>query len=163
MARTVNTICRICGKHFYKRPSQKEQYNKHYCSLKCRSKGQFKNKTKVCKICKNEFEYKRTEQKFCSVKCAASRPRKDRINGKGKNKSQTVLKLFKLNGWDKKCMIKGCNYNFLLDVHRIMQGKDGGKYVYDNTVAICPNHHAEIHRLNKKIKKINNFVYILEN
>jgi len=151
MGRTVNTKCKICGKFFYKRPSHKEKYSDHHCSLKCRAKDQIKDKKRTCKKCGEIFEYKRTEQQFCSVRCAASRPRKERKNNNGKNRPQTLLNLLKEDGWNGKCMVNTCNYELLLDIHRIIHGKDGGQYTRNNIVAICPNHHAEIHRLNKKL------------
>jgi len=44
-----------------------------------------------------------------------------------------------------KCRICGeDNYN-LLDAHRILPGKDGGKYTISNTTACCSNCHRKIH------------------
>lgn len=40
-------------------------------------------------------------------------------------------------------MVSGCSYNKTYDIHRLAPG-DG--YVIGNMFAICPNHHAEIHR-----------------
>ena len=52
----------------------------------------------------------------------------------------------------------GCNYSNTIDLHRIVNGKDGGEYTLDNICAICPNHHQEVHRLKFKIKFIDKFV-----
>jgi len=72
----------------------------------------------------------------------------------GKNYSKTYTG----NGSEKKiahlrryftfdsCMIEGCDYNKLYEVHRHIPGKEGGKYVIGNMFAICPNHHAEVTR-----------------
>jgi hypothetical protein len=43
-------------------------------------------------------------------------------------------------------MIEGCKYSRALEVHRLVEGKDGGKYEIGNAYAVCPNHHAEITR-----------------
>lgn len=163
MGRNSNTICKVCGKDFYKRPSDKEKYSNHYCSINCRSKDRSKkNKDRICETCGKVFRYKRKDQKFCSLECVASRPRLDKWNGNGKNKSQKILSTLKNNGWNGKCMIDGCEYELLFDIHRIIEGKDGGEYVQDNIIVICPNHHQEIHRLNKTVKFIKEFTYTLE-
>lgn len=39
-------------------------------------------------------------------------------------------------GWDKS----------YCDIHRIKQGKDGGKYELNNVIILCPNCHREIHQ-----------------
>ena len=51
-------------------------------------------------------------------------------------------------------MIEGCEYNKTYDIHRLIKGKDGGKYEVGNMFAICPNHHAEIHRGLIEVEKI---------
>jgi hypothetical protein len=43
-------------------------------------------------------------------------------------------------------MVDGCSYARTVDLHRLVPGRDGGEYVVGNMVAICPNHHAEVHR-----------------
>ena len=37
----------------------------------------------------------------------------------------------------------------VLDVHRIHEGKDGGKYTGDNCVVVCANCHRKIHHTNE--------------
>ena len=54
-------------------------------------------------------------------------------------------------------MIEGCEYNRVYVVHRIVEGKDGGKYEIGNMFAICPNHHAEIHSKLISVMKINDW------
>ncbi len=54
-------------------------------------------------------------------------------------------------------MVLGCNYNKCYDIHRLIEGKDGGLYEIGNMFAICPNHHAEVHRGLIKLIKINNY------
>ena len=55
------------------------------------------------------------------------------------------------------CMVQGCNYNKTYDIHRLIEGKIGGKYEIGNMFAICPNHHAETHRGIIKLQKINDY------
>lgn len=155
MPRTLNSICAVCGKKFYKRPSQKT--GKDFCSISCYGVWKTKPKLKKCENCDKTFQYKRRDQRFCSLFCAANRPRSERKSGVGKNKSQGILERLSSMGWGGKCMIVECDYSKTMDVHRVINGKEGGKYTDDNACAICPNHHAEIHRLNCNINKIGKF------
>lgn len=163
MGRVLNTECKVCGRLFYKRPSQKKKHPNHYCSLECNYKGRpLKYKDRVCKTCGKIFRHNKRGQMFCSLSCAASRPRSEKWNGHGKNRSKILFKLFGERGWNGECMINGCEYSNTLDVHRIIEGKNGGEYNLDNTIIVCPNHHAEIHRLRLEINLLNKFNYILE-
>ena len=49
-----------------------------------------------------------------------------------------------------KCEI--CGFSETLDVHRVIPQVEGGKYTLENTVTLCPNHHALITRKKKKLK-----------
>ncbi len=73
----------------------------------------------------------------------------------------TLHEQFKHLGWNQECMIENCVYNKVIDMHRIIPGKKGGKYAINNVAIICPNHHAEVHRLKKKIIKIKEFEFKL--
>jgi len=46
---------------------------------------------------------------------------------------------------DGKCYFCPCNDYDLLDVHRIVEGKNGGKYNDWNTVCACTSCHRKIH------------------
>jgi hypothetical protein len=39
------------------------------------------------------------------------------------------------------CEIPGCTWNYGVQKHRILPGRDGGKYVLGNVISLCPNHH----------------------
>lgn len=41
------------------------------------------------------------------------------------------------------CEIPDCEYTTFYQRHRIVPGRDGGKYKLGNVIALCPNHHAE--------------------
>lgn len=43
-----------------------------------------------------------------------------------------------------KCMI--CDWVGPCDVHRIIEGSEGGKYVFGNMLSVCPNCHRLHHR-----------------
>ncbi len=46
---------------------------------------------------------------------------------------------------DKKCYFCFCNEYALLDLHRIIEGCQGGDYSEFNTVTVCSNCHRRIH------------------
>jgi len=46
---------------------------------------------------------------------------------------------------DGKCYFCGISEYELLDVHRMLEGKDGGKYTEFNTICSCSNCHRKIH------------------
>jgi len=45
-----------------------------------------------------------------------------------------------------KCMVVGCGYDKVLEVHRHVPGRSGGLYEIGNMFTVCPNHHAEVTR-----------------
>ena len=46
---------------------------------------------------------------------------------------------------DKKCYFCPCEEYPLLDVHRIVEGCEGGEYTPYNTITVCSNCHRKIH------------------
>jgi hypothetical protein len=44
------------------------------------------------------------------------------------------------------CEYPACSYRKIVQRHRIIPGRDGGKYVLGNVIALCPNHHGEADR-----------------
>lgn len=51
-----------------------------------------------------------------------------------------IRKLF-----DAKCFFCSEDKYELLDAHRILEGKDGGKYNWENTLTLCANCHRKCH------------------
>lgn len=41
-----------------------------------------------------------------------------------------------------RCEIPGCDWLYNYQRHRIIPGRDGGKYKLGNVIGLCPNHHA---------------------
>lgn len=156
MARKANVSCDYCDSPFYKRPnSLKSNKRGHFCSTPCYSKWRLeRSEKKACPICESVFSLRKKDQVFCSLTCSATRPRKVKWNGKGKNHKATLRKMLLDLGWDKVCMVIGCTYSRTHDIHRLVPGKEGGEYVLGNIFAICPNHHAEEHRKLIKLQRI---------
>jgi hypothetical protein len=151
--REPNVKCSNCDVEFYKRPGQSRKTGS-FCSTHCYAIWRKEAHKKTCEVCAEEFYPKRREQRFCSLVCSASRPRVLKWNGKGKNFKATVRQRLKNEGWNGICMVQGCSYNRTHDIHRLIGGIAGGEYTPGNTFAICPNHHAEVHRGLIELKKI---------
>lgn len=145
MPRTPNASCTRCGIEFYKRPSATRKLG-DFCSKVCYAYWREESNYKTCPICSKEFHSKRREQIYCSLKCATSRPRSEKWNGRGKNFKRNIKDKLFVDGWNGECMVKGCHYKTTHDVHRLIPGRSGGKYEPENSFALCPNHHAEVHR-----------------
>ncbi len=158
--RTPNTTCYTCGKPIYRRPSTLEKCEHSYCSRKCQGAIRKAKKVKItCQECGKEFfvpTYKK-DRKYCSHACSNRARRGITYTGE-KYENSSKRRLAKLeNTVDfSSCMVKGCNYNKMYHIHRLIPGRKDGKYEIGNMFAICPNHHAEIHRGITKVIKVNN-------
>jgi len=161
MSRTLNSTCDTCNKEFYRRPSQTVQSKGGcYCSMQCYSVARIllgQEANRICPVCNSNFHPKRNTQRFCSVICSASRPRSVRVNERLRESSKGIRAALAKNIQLSKCMVVGCNYCKTLDVHRLIPGHEGGKYEIGNMFAVCPNHHAEIHRGITKVEKVNDY------
>ncbi len=156
--RKPNYDCSECGQPHYVRPNALEKYKHHFCSRQCFSKFT-QLPLKKCPVCSIEFRRSHRRVQFCSMNCAQKG--RDRTRNKyqfpGKNVQERRFNELKhLSNFDS-CMVVGCPYNILYDIHRLIPGADGGKYVIGNMFAICPNHHAEVHRGIITLEKVNDF------
>lgn len=55
---------------------------------------------------------------------------------------------------DKKCYFCPIEDYSLLQVHRILEGKNGGEYTKHNTITVCANCHCKIHSDQIKIDRM---------
>lgn len=151
MPRKPNCSCVTCGKSIYRRPHEINTAKKPYQCKDCRSKPD----VKICLGCNKEFSPKTKKQLYCSLSCSASKKRGTRRKlFPEKNNSYRRLKILKSIFDFENCMIEGCNYSKIFEIHRHIPKKDGGKYEVGNMFAICPNHHAEITRKIIKVEKV---------
>lgn len=141
-----------CKNKIYKRPAEKNKY----CCRKCYFSSVTKRTSINCKHCGKEFLPSRIEQKFCTNSCSASVLRGPYSKDKCRSKTQNRLKILKENFNFECCMVEGCTYNKVYNIHRFIEGKNGGKYEIGNMFAICPNHHSEYHARLINFEKINN-------
>ena len=154
--------CPCCNEQF----TPKNTSCQKYCNIKCRNKHSNRGRSikvqpiKTCVFCGKKFRPKHKHtQKYCNPQCRQAHTNQKRYNAI--HRQTTIFQQLVNAHWDKQCMIQGCRYNKTIDIHRIIPGNEGGLYEIDNVSALCPNHHAEIHRLRKKVHKIKKFVFVL--
>jgi hypothetical protein len=162
-----NTSCCCCSKPLHRRP--RDLKYKSYCSMECYKKA--KRIVLICPTCKKEFwRYKEEtghrRKKYCSKSCANRNRIGMRYGGGRKCDSRRRLELFQKASGIKTCSVVGCAYSRTLDLHRLVEGKNGGGYILGNMFAICPNHHAEITRGFAQVTAISKFslriTYLME-
>jgi len=153
--RKPNANCHRCKQPIYRRPKQIEQCKHLYCSKACKSLAE--NKILICAHCHKEFStYKNRQRKYCSRQCNGKAQRHSTKRKKTeRNQSLQHLRVLQDTFTFDSCMVDGCTYNKIYDIHRLIHGKDGGTYEIGNMFAVCPNHHAEVHRHICTLGKIN--------
>lgn len=145
--RRTNTQCAVCKKEIYRRPYQLN--GNVFCSHRCN--GNFRKKVERKCSCGVVLSGNKAR---CSRSCANKNRAgiRYRIN-QPRNKAERIkrlkIQLVEIRG--PKC--ERCPYALveILQVHHIIQRKDGGSDELENLELICPNCHAEEHfrRLNK--------------
>lgn len=159
--RNPNTECSVCKCKYYRSPCN---FKFRAICKDCRKKENESTwVTTTCPGCKKEFKYARSDNHreprvCCSRACAnvnrtGSKYPKGGFNSKQKRRLYDIINKYNVTS----CMVEGCNYNKTYDVHRLVPGKEGGKYEFGNMFTICPNHHAEYHRGICKLEKINDY------
>ena len=156
--RNANTKCAKCEKAIYRRPFEIEKSSNVFCSRRCRADFDYNTVSIVCPGCNKNFKKTKGSQKFCSKKCSGKITR-NRKATKRLYKNATIKRIQELKGkfTFSECMVEGCNYNKTFDIHRLIEGKNRGEYVLGNMFAICPNHHAEVHRGITRLERINDY------
>ena len=152
--RNPNTVCMVCAKEIYRRPSEIEINNgRVFCSPICYGIGC--RKEKPCAICKKPI-LAGLNKKTCSRSCANIQRTGIRYHlgsPRSKVKSQQALKIKLLKARGKKC--EKCDYSKyeILQVHH--KDRDRNNNDPTNLALICPNCHYEEHFLEKSwMKKI---------
>ena len=156
--RKSNSLCSVCGEPIYRRPSELRRFKAVYCSQKCYRVIESRP-TKVCKSCEKSFLPNKPSGTFCSHSCA-NNARRNTTYSKLRfiNRSQERISILKSLFNFQCCMVEGCNYCKTYDIHRLITGRNGGKYEIGNMFAICPNHHAEVTRGLIVLDKVTNSI-----
>ena len=155
--RKPNTECYICKKPIYKRPRELAKKGNVYCGRKCLSVNQTILKT--CPVCQNTFRSglnKTTCSKACSNKNRTGMKYKiERLNDnalKPRNKKKYLIEVF-----GKKCMTCEYDNTNVLQVHHIIERKDGGTDELSNLKLLCPNCHYTIHYGDSRLAETTGF------
>ncbi len=150
-----NATCASCGKSFYRKPSQLRLNRRSFCSVKCmwNLRGIEGGQCLVCGV-EVKSHSRARPKKYCSRSCSNKGRRgitynKDAWGNKSRRHMAEIV-----NTFGKSCMITECRYTKILEVHRHIPGRNGGKYEIGNMFSLCPNHHAEITRGILEVKKI---------
>ena len=142
--RNPNTVCKICAKPIYRRPSEIKDHNRGvFCGLACYGVSQ--RKETPCIVCGKAI-LAHFHKKTCSRSCANinrtgisyhTGARKDKV------KSQRILKLrlFEIRG--KVCERCGYDRHQILQVHHKNRNRNNNNL--NNLELICPNCHCEEH------------------
>jgi len=146
--------CKICGKDFYVKPFHARKGWGKYCSIKCRTKAQFKGKWVECAYCgkkiwrtPKDFKRARRNKFFCSVACHCSWENKNvrfGINAPnwltGEFSYRDLMRRYNIPF---KCAKCGVSDKRVLVVHH----KDGNRKnnKIENLERICCNCHAILH------------------
>ena len=142
--RKPNTVCAICSKPVYRRPSQiKRNKGRVFCSLTCR--GISERKETPCVVCGSPI-MAHFNKKTCSRSCANINRTGITYTGrapKDKVKSQRALKLRLLAARGKICERCGYDRHEILQVHH--KNRDRNNNELDNLELICPNCHCIEH------------------
>jgi len=149
-----NKKCKICGREFYIKPFHAKKGWGKYCSIKCRSKAQFKGKWVECNNCgkkiyrtPRDFRKSKSKKFFCSVSCHCSWENKNvrcGVNAPnwivGENAYRTLLRR---TGVKEACRRCGNSDKRVLAVHH----KDGNRKnnKIDNLEWLCRNCHCIVH------------------
>lgn len=153
--------CKICGKNFYIKPSQKKLGYGKYCSRKCQRIGQRKGKFVTCAICGKQvwkapkaLKHSKSKKYFCSKTCQ-TKWRNTFYSGtrhpnwKG-GQYQAYRKMLESNTTKPICKICNTSDKRILSVHH----RDGNHRHNQplNLVWLCLNCHHLVHHYHKKIK-----------
>jgi hypothetical protein len=150
MNRIPNTVCDICDKPIYKKPSELVKSNgKAYCSQACF--GISCRREVSCTVCGTSILGSK-HAKTCSRSCANTAragikydksPGKEAGLKKDKAKTNKALRTWLASIRGNLC--QACSYDKFVVVHHMIERCNGGTNEESNLLLLCSNCHAEIH------------------
>jgi hypothetical protein len=150
--RNPNTVCKICGKSIYRRPSEiKANKSRVFCSATCY--GISLRKEVPCLIC-GKLILAGFNRKTCSRTCANKYRTGIKYKiGRPRDKARTfkIIKLRIIEERGKKC--EKCAYAKYEILHIHHKDRDRSNNSLGNLLILCPNCHYEEHFLIKNRKK----------
>lgn len=163
---TNNSVCKICGKDFYVKPSHLKIGWGKYCSMACRNESQKHGKVFRCGICGKSVYKSQAEQKhsasgnfFCSKRCQTLWRNSYYVEERSANWKGGVRiyrQLLKRSGAKPKCALCGMENEIVLTVHHKDHNRSNNSI--DNLIWLCLNCHYLAHhntRLDKSIRTKN--------
>lgn len=145
-SKPFNCKCEVCNKDLYRKPYQlKKNEGKAFCSMECFNRRNYS--PKICPICSLPFSGNKdriTCSRACSNKSRTGKLYKigspnDRVSNVKKLKVKLLLE--RGNACE---LCKFDNIN-VLQVHHIVERKNGGSDDLENLKLLCPNCHCTIH------------------
>ena len=160
------SICKICGKEFYVKPSHQKLGWGKYCSANCRSKSQFNGKNVNCEVCAKSIyrslkSLSNSRSKsglfFCSKSCQTlwrNKIFKEENHGNWINGESAYRNILIRSGRVTKCLLCGYLDQRALSAHHIDHERTNNKV--DNLTWLCLNCHYLVHHdreLDQKVRK----------
>lgn len=157
--------CEICLKEFYVKPSHQKLGWGKYCSIKCRSKSQFKGQNVSCFICGKEIYRSprmisrvKNGKWFCSKSCQTIWRNGVYVEEKSArfvNGESAYRRILIRSGKERVCLICKINNERVLSVHHVDHDRENNKI--GNLVWLCFNCHFLVHHDKDLDRKITNF------
>jgi hypothetical protein len=148
------TECKICAKKFYVRPSHKRRGWGKFCSIKCRTKSQFKGKEVNCFLCgkqiyrsPKDLRSSKSGKFFCNKSCQTIWRNKILFSGEnhanwkyGKSAYRRILSETNQKKCCRRCNVTDAR---ILVVHHKDHDRENNKV--DNLIWLCLNCHFLVH------------------
>lgn len=159
--------CLICDAKFYVKPSHKLKGWGKYCSIKCRTKSQFRGDTFKCFICKKEIyrsplDIKRSKsgKYFCSKKCQTIWRNKVLYSGKNhsnwKYGESAYRRILKASDKVEICLLCKTQDKRVLIVHHVDKNRKNNNIA--NLSWLCYNCHYLVHHFVEASNRLLNLI-----
>ena len=166
--------CLECGKEVYRKPSEVRSDGRVFCSRTCSNRAQSQalrdhpelrgagGPSVICQECGAAFTvkpHKVGKTRFCTRVCAHrwrfGKPAPARVfsdrtgaangNYRGTTNKTTARDMARrgLGPANWRCMV--CGWDIAVEVHHVLERRNGGRNEPENLAVLCPNHHRMAH------------------
>lgn len=167
----ARSVCLICSRDFYVKPSHQSRGWGKYCSIKCRTFSQFKGKEVLCDTCgkkayKSQTDLRKSKsgKHFCSKSCQTIWRNTTVYVGEDHANWKTGIaasrRLLALSGKMRVCTLCKNNDTRVLIVHHLDHNRSNNKG--NNLIWLCCNCHFLIHHHKKEESKLKTIYKQLE-
>lgn len=157
--------CEVCNKEFYIKPSHQKRGWGKFCSIKCRTKAQFKGKVVKCFNCGeniyrslSQLKKSKSGKYFCTKSCQTHWRNKYFVEEKHanwRNGIRTYRKILERSGKVPYCVLCNNKDKRILTAHHKDRNRNNNKL--SNLVWLCLNCHYLVHHdkeFDKRIIKV---------